>query len=105
MLPQQRYQGRYPLFIDQNQQIDVLVTATAQNTLGGFQAVNGDGELQWKFAPVPMATMSAGGMGGSCSAAGPCATGGTCAAGSAGAGSCSAAGAGTTAAPAAAAKK
>ena len=67
-----------------NQQVNALVTSTAQNTLAGFQAVNEEGELQWKFAPVPMAAMSACGMvgacpsgaGGACSTAGACATGG-----------------------------
>ncbi len=48
--------------IKMNQQIDVLVTTTAQNTLGGFQAVNEDGKLQWKFAPVPMMQMPADAM-------------------------------------------
>jgi hypothetical protein len=50
--------------IKMNQQIDVLVTTTAQNTLGGYQAVNEDGKLQWKFAPVPMMEMAPGGMSG-----------------------------------------
>lgn len=37
-----------------NNQMDVLVTTTAQNCLGGYQAVDEDGELQFRFAPVPM---------------------------------------------------
>ena len=50
--------------VKMNQQIDVLVTTTARNTLGGFQAVNEDGKLQWKFTPVPMMEMPEGAMGG-----------------------------------------
>ena len=49
--------------IKMNQQIDVLVTTTAQNTLGGFQAVNEDGKVQWKFTPVPMMEMPEGTIG------------------------------------------
>ncbi|MBN2450367.1 MAG: hypothetical protein JXR77_08255, partial [Lentisphaeria bacterium] len=37
-----------------NQQIDTLVTATGQNSLGAFQAVDKDGNLQFKFVPIPM---------------------------------------------------
>lgn len=79
-----------------NQQVNALVTSTAQNTLAGFQAVNEEGELQWKFAPVPMATMSACGTGGACpsGAGGACSTGSSCATG-----------VGGTAAPAAPAAK
>lgn len=50
--------------VKMNQQVDVLVTTTAQNTLGGFQAVNEDGKVQWKFTPVPMMEMPEGAMGG-----------------------------------------
>lgn len=37
-----------------NQQVDTLVTTTAQNSLGAFQAVDEEGNVQWKFVPVPM---------------------------------------------------
>jgi hypothetical protein len=50
--------------IKMNRQVDVLVTTTAQNTVGGFQAVNEDGKVLWKFAPVPMVEMPEGAMGG-----------------------------------------
>jgi hypothetical protein len=83
-----------------NQQVSVLVTTTAQNTLGAYQAVNADGDFQWKFAPVPAAVMSGCGMGGaSC----PSGAGGACSSSASG-GSCSA-GAASPAAPAAAGAK
>jgi hypothetical protein len=46
--------------IKMNQQVDVLVQTTAQNTVGGFQAVDGDGKVLWKFTPVPMMAMPEG---------------------------------------------
>lgn len=46
-----------------NQQVDVLVTTTAQNTLGGFQAVDEGGKVLYKFAPVPMVESPEAGMG------------------------------------------
>jgi len=45
-----------------NQQMDVLVTTTAQNTLGGFQAVDEGGKVLYKFAPVPMVESPEAGM-------------------------------------------
>ncbi len=41
-----------------NQQIDTLVTTTAQNSMGAFQAVDADGNIQMRFVPVPMEMMS-----------------------------------------------
>jgi len=48
-----------------NTQVDVLVTTTAQNALGGYQAVDADGKLQFRFAPVPMMEAPEGAMGSS----------------------------------------
>ncbi len=46
-----------------NQQVDVLVTTTAQNSLSGYQAVDSDGKLQFRFAPVPMMEATEGSLG------------------------------------------
>ncbi|NLF18159.1 MAG: hypothetical protein GX595_13055 [Lentisphaerae bacterium] len=37
-----------------NNEVDVLVTITAQNTLSGFQAVDTNDKVVYKFVPVPM---------------------------------------------------
>jgi hypothetical protein len=46
--------------VKMNQQVDVLITTTAQNCLAGYQAVDEDGNLEFRFAPVPMMEAPAG---------------------------------------------
>ena len=40
-----------------NQQIETLLTTTAQNSMGAFQAVDANGNVQMRFVPVPVETM------------------------------------------------
>jgi hypothetical protein len=40
--------------IRMNAQVDVLVQTTAQNSIGGFQAVDDSGKVMWKYAAIPV---------------------------------------------------
>lgn len=47
-----------------NQQVDVLLTTTAQNSLAGYQAVDEGGKVQYRFAPIPVPETPEGAMSG-----------------------------------------
>jgi hypothetical protein len=70
--------------VKMNVQMETLVTSTAQNSLAGFQAVSEDGQVQFRFTPVPGGGMLGMGGVGMCPAPGmageACSAGGTCAA-------------------------
>jgi hypothetical protein len=59
-----------------NQQIEALVTTTAQNSLGGYQAVSTDNQVQFRFVAVPTSTMLGMGQGSGAGRIGPGAQGG-----------------------------
>lgn len=73
--------------VKMNQQVNLVVTATVHNAPSGFQAVNENGDLQWKLTPQPLPerpTCAAMGAGCAAGAGGACpggANGAKCAAG------------------------
>lgn len=56
--------------VKMNKQIETLVGATNNNSLGTFQAVDAEGNMQWRFQPVPMQQLMGEGTG--CGAGGSC---------------------------------
>ena len=59
--------------IKMNQQINTLVTTTAQNSIGAFQAVDAEGKVLLRYVTIPMLDMGGkdGKMMGGCSAPRP----------------------------------